>query len=254
MDISIELINSLDLEKYLGFVFEYKSNYGEGDWIPPTDDEREYFSEWRTLTLERSLDLFKSRILFNPLPKHFIIEELINYKLEELVEGKSLSNCFFEIICGSLPKDFYTLAILCGEIDFLKQLNRELIIKIDEPQQSNLIYSPVPCFKSELVEEVIATLNIYFDISQHAELKRIIETGSDTYEKLFFRDNGNRLNDYFKKLFENETITVCSKKDLINWIVKNFTFNHRKIQKDFIYKTVEKVISGNQQPCKNPII
>ncbi len=114
-------------------------------------------------------------------------------------------------------------------------------------------YIPKPCFKPESIESITDVLKTFFDASQHSELKRIIETGSNTNEKLLFRDNGNRLTDYFKRLFENDTITGCAKKDLINWIVENFTSIYRKTQKEFIYKTVEKTISGKEQPCKNPI-
>lgn len=120
-------------------------------------------------------------------------------------------------------------------------------------EQTEIAHSSISCFKQESIENITTTLNTFFNTSQHAELKRIIETGSNTNNKLLFRDNGNRLTDYFKRLFENDTITGCNKKDLINWIVENFKFFHRSNQKDFIYKTVEKTISGNEQPCKNPI-
>ena len=61
------------------------------------------------------------------------------------------------------------------------------------------------------------------------------------------------MTDYLKRLFETDIITGCAKKDLINWIVENFKYTYRNNQKDFIYKTVEKTISGREQPCKNPI-
>lgn len=121
-------------------------------------------------------------------------------------------------------------------------------------QQPQDVYIPKPCFEPDSIESIIQDLKTFFDISQHSELKRIIETGSNTNEKLLFRDNGNRLTDYFKRLIENDEITGCTKKDLINWIVKNFKYTYRNTQKDFIPKTVEKTISGTEQPCKNPIM
>lgn len=125
------------------------------------------------------------------------------------------------------------------------------IAKTEMPQE---LYIPKPCFEPESIESIIQDLNTFFDISQHSELKRIIETGSNTNEKLLFRDNGNRLTDYFKELFESDIIIGCTKKDLINWIVENFKYTYRSTQKEFIYKTVEKIISNKDRLCKNPII
>lgn len=137
----------------------------------------------------------------------------------------------------------------------IKGLNNAEQVK-NEPQQpktAKQLYTPKPCFKAELIDGITDVLNAYFDKTQHAELRQVIQSGNNTSEKLLFRDSGNKLTDYFKRLFEKGTITGCAKKDLINWIVDNFTFIHRKIQKEFIYKTVEKTISGTEQPCKNPI-
>lgn len=126
------------------------------------------------------------------------------------------------------------------------------IFPVDAKQEQT--YFPKPCFKPELIDSIVTTLKDFFDVTEHVELRRIIKTGSNANEKLLFRDNGNRLTDYFKRLFENDTITGCEKKDLINWIVDNFTSIYRKTQKGFIYKTVEKTISGRQQSFKNQII
>lgn len=125
-----------------------------------------------------------------------------------------------------------------------------------QPDTSTTIqnYIPKPCFKPESMEEIITTLKPFFDVSQQDELRRIIESGNNANEKLLFRDNGNKLTDYLKRLIENSTIISCTKKDLINWIVKNFKYFHRKTEKNFNPKTVEKTISGTEQPCKNPII
>lgn len=122
-----------------------------------------------------------------------------------------------------------------------------------ENSTTNQKYIPKPCFKPESIEEVMATLKTFFDVSQQDELKLIIETGSKAKEKLLFRDNGNRLTDYFKKLYESDIITGCKKKVLTIWIVENFKYINGKIKKDYNPKTVEKIISGTEQPCKNPI-
>ena len=153
---------------------------------------------------------------------------------------------------NELDKMFGFIAMLYHKTNQLKQTETEP----KAPQQSEKTeppYTPKPCFNPESINDITKDLNTFFDASQHAELKRIIETGSDAQTKLLFMDSGNRLSDYFKKMIESDTITGCDKTDLINWIVKNFKYTYRKSYKEFIPKTVEKTISGNLQPCKNPI-
>jgi hypothetical protein len=133
------------------------------------------------------------------------------------------------------------------QASFSKQIETNPVVVIKE-------YIPKPCFKTDSIEMITKDLNAFFEVNQHAQLKQIIETGGNANEKLLFRDNGNRLTDYFRRLYKEDTITGCNKKELINWIVKNFKYIYRESEKDFIFKTVEKIISGTGQPCKNPVI
>lgn len=152
--------------------------------------------------------------------------------------------------------------------DILEQLIKSEHDKI-KPQQNEITeivdlnknttaepttYEPKPCFNTEFIESITKDLNAFFVDTQHAELKRIIKTGSSTVDKLLFRDNGNRLTDYFRLLYKVDIITGCDKKDLINWIVDNFKYTNQKKQKDYLYKTVEKIISSKHQHCRNAII
>jgi len=139
------------------------------------------------------------------------------------------------------------------ELKLIKDLETNTTEAPQQLLKSEDTYTPKPCFKPESIESITNILNTFFDPLQHAELKRIIKTGDKANEKLLFKDSGNRLTDYLKRLYENDTITGCNKKELINWIVDNFKYTYRKTKKDFIPKTVEKIISGNEQPCKNPI-
>lgn len=150
-------------------------------------------------------------------------------------------------------KTAFENSINFDELKSIKELETNTTEALQQRIKPKGTYTPKPCFKPESIQSITDTLNTFFEASQHAELKRIIETGNKATEKLFFRDNGNKLSDYFKILYENKIIIGCAKKDLINWIVENFVFNYRKEQKEFIYKTVEKTISGTAQPCKNPI-
>lgn len=124
----------------------------------------------------------------------------------------------------------------------------------NENDETETLYTPKPCFKSELIDRITKDLNAFFEVSQQVELKRIIETGSNANVKLLFRDNGNKLTDYFRELFNNNTITGCTKTVLINWIIDSFKYTNKGLIKDYDFKTVEKTISNKDRLCKNPII
>lgn len=204
--------------------------------------------------LEKVLQLIKQEYENNLKTSIEHLENIIyqseNYK--NLVEvSRSIGR---NIINNKQHPDFGILKKhIAEQLEYIEQNDKPVkALNLQQPKPEDT-YTPKPCFNPELIYNITKDLNTFFEASQHAELKRIIETGTDTNVKLLFRDNGNKLTDYFKRLFENNTITGCAKKDLINWIIQNFSFIYRKTQKDFIYKTVEKTISGMEQPCKNPI-
>ena len=111
-----------------------------------------------------------------------------------------------------------------------------------------------PILKSEVVETVFGIIKDFFSPEHQGELKNIIISGNKASDKLLFKGSGNRLTDTFKKLIEHDFITGCYKRDLINWIISNFTFTHRNKVKGYTYDTVEKTISRNDNPCKSPLI
>ena len=78
--------------------------------------------------------------------------------------------------------------------------------------------------------------------------------GGEINAPLLFRDNGNRLCDAFKKLVEHDFIIGMQKIDVQFWIIKNFRFLNRRQTKIFTEDYVEKCISRDTQPCKNPLI
>ena len=119
-------------------------------------------------------------------------------------------------------------------------------------QQETIEIKPV--FKPEAVQIVFDIIKDFFSLEQQTELKQVIITGNKASKKLLFKGRGNRLTDTFKKLIEHDFITSCQKQDLINWIISNFNFTQQNKVKEFIYDTVEKTISRNDQPCKSPLI
>jgi len=111
-----------------------------------------------------------------------------------------------------------------------------------------------PALKPEVVQIVFDILKDFFSPEHQTEFRKLIETGNNVNNKLHFKGNGNRLTDSFKKLIEHDFITGCLKQDLINWIISNFTYTQQNKMKVFIYDTVEKTISRNDNPCKSPLI
>ena len=152
-----------------------------------------------------------------------------------------------------LSKIFEAIKELTGEVT--EQKTKELPEKRlteTEPGQKTIELKPV--LKPEAVQVVFDIIKDYFPPEQQAELKQVLETGNNANNKLLFEDNGNRLTDTFKKLYEHNFITGCQKKDLINWITRNFSFIHRGKINDFILGTVERTISRNNSPCRWPLI
>ena len=78
---------------------------------------------------------------------------------------------------------------------------------------------------------------------------------------LLFNENGFSLADAFKKLKNGEIIIGCEKKDLVEWIIRNFkykkrgtneygSFNRRTLT-DYIYSAVN---SKASKMCMKPIM
>ncbi|QIY83037.1 hypothetical protein HER18_05550 [Chryseobacterium sp. NEB161] len=130
-------------------------------------------------------------------------------------------------------------------------------LKALPPQQmevKNSNIKPTITINSEAKETVFSILKDFFETEQQDEFKEVLATFGTVKNKLIFKSYSNQFTDTFKKLFENNFILGCQKTDLINWIVSNFNFMYRKEVKEFKTKTVEQIISGNQTPCKSPII
>jgi len=130
------------------------------------------------------------------------------------------------------------------------------LIDMKNPHNLNQgkLISIKPIFAPDSVEFIYNVLVDSFSKEHQPELKRILTTGDNSNELLLFKDNGNRLMDVFKKLFEHNNIIGCQKKDLALWIVRNFLYQHRDYSKHFSDDYVKKGISRNDYPCKFPLI
>jgi hypothetical protein len=126
--------------------------------------------------------------------------------------------------------------------------------KLPPTERETATFEIKPSLKPESVQVVFDILKDFFATDDQDELKMILETGNNSSKKLLFKGNGNRLTDAFKKLIENDFIVGFQKKDLIQWIISNFNYIHRKTIKGYTPDTVEKIISRNDNPCKHPLI
>jgi hypothetical protein len=169
------------------------------------------------------------------------------------------------ILTHKAVKDFGFYSGIVNKVEEQVNKYRNLFISFEKenhnlPPQQNETKTELgtiemkPVLKPEAVQIVFDIIKDFFNSEQQAELKRVIQTGNKASNKLLFKSNGNRLSDTFKKLIEHEYITGCQKQDLINWIILNFTYTQKNKVKEFIYDTVEKTISRNDNPCKSPLI
>jgi hypothetical protein len=154
------------------------------------------------------------------------------------------------------PKSGSIVRFPGGRLYFLKDFKtvEEALNHVFGKSESGAITEANEFLIPKAVEPFFEILKDYFDSKNHDELKRILATGKKTGQKLLFRSRGNRLSDSFKQLHEHDMIAGLSKKALIQRIIECFMFDHKGKPKPFKIETVERVVSGKQNPCKNPII
>lgn len=111
----------------------------------------------------------------------------------------------------------------------------------------------LPVFKKKYIDDILKIFDGYFS-EQHFGLLKALLNGTQQLEKLLFEDNGNKLANAFRQLWENQIITGCNKSELERWILKNFKYKYRGIQKDFTEHYLNDLISTNTKPCKSRII
>lgn len=269
-------------KNYLDLVKEYSFSENEGFFIHrnfwPIIVVNSYDTDWVKNQLEHykiefikenkifDLDIFKRNEL------DFLIFELDEY-LDNIKKGKTKiwNECkgdYFHWFKLQSDMKSYTLLIsdkneiqleiyfktLLSEINLFIEKEQALPLNQTEtkPEQVTILIKPI--VKPEAVQPLFDIIKDFFAPEQQTELKRILENGSNANEKLVFKGNGNRLTDIFKQLIEYDIITGCQKQDLINWIILNFNFTYRGEVRIFIYDTVEKIISRNDNPCKSPLI
>ena len=72
-------------------------------------------------------------------------------------------------------------------------------------------------------------------------------------EPLFFSGAGNQLADAFKQLYDSSLIVGCNKAELEEWILTNFIYRDKGIQKNYTQKYLQDMISSNTKSCQSPL-
>ena len=241
----------------------------------------EEFVEWMTLNPElaekyypeltkglknriQKKEPFVTALIIEKLPSHFVQwkneaeQGLVTTRIRKINGYINLLNLvLFEF---HYSNEIETMAIekVRGELnEQLEYWNAELkaqSIQREEQKNESESIEIKPIFSPESVQPLFTIIKDFFSPEQQSDLKALIKTGSKNRKKLLFKGNGNQLTDTFKKLFEHYLITGCQKKDLIEWIIFNFTYISKGKAKTFVYDTVEKTISRNDNPCKSPLI
>jgi hypothetical protein len=111
-----------------------------------------------------------------------------------------------------------------------------------------------PKFKPDAIPQIFDILKDFFNINDQTKFKELLETGENITSPILFLDNGNRLADSFKQLYDADIILGCQKNDLEIWIAKNFKYNYRGKLKDYTTKYLNSIISTNDYKCQKPIL
>ncbi len=111
-----------------------------------------------------------------------------------------------------------------------------------------------PKFLGEYLPQVYDILKDFFSRSDQPELLKLLETGGNAEKPLLFIDNGSRLADAFKQLFDCGLVLGCQKKEFEEWICNNFQYRYRNVVKVFTKRYVSDIISSSKDRCQKPIL
>lgn len=185
----------------------------------------------------------------------------LNKQAETLMNENKLNHCD---IMPQYIQYFNTIQIFYNFLNFIDEkigidLNNTVKPKQEqgeqpEPKETPELQPVKPIFRPEIIQSFFDLHKDFFNIEQQSEFIEILKSGGNTVNRLTFLDNGNRLADSFKKLFENNFITGCQKCELQNWISDNFNYTYRNEIKIFTKDYIEKIVSRTGQYCKSPII
>jgi len=111
-----------------------------------------------------------------------------------------------------------------------------------------------PVFASESRSEIFEILKDFFSVEDQIAFFALLDGSENAPKPLLFLDNGNRLADAFKQLYDCDFIRGCQKKELELWISQNFQFRYRDQVKIFNLEYLNEILSTTKDKCKKPIL
>jgi hypothetical protein len=103
--------------KAVGEVF-FNTSY----WKEPTTHEQANFNNWRFQKYSFWLEFLNEEEIRSPFPFNILAGRLIKNRIEPFLCGDLSKPAVKRLLDGVLPDNYYTLAMICGTIDFLKYL------------------------------------------------------------------------------------------------------------------------------------
>jgi hypothetical protein len=186
------------------------------------------------------------------------LENIRDYKEKRKLLIKLKYDCLqvTESVGKLAPRNYHTFPNDCDlelkKLDASDNINvSKIIVNLTEMQVPTEIK---PKFRKESIEPIFTILKEFFSQEEQKELKLIISTGENAHAPLIFKDNGNRLADAFKQLFNANFVIACQKKDFEKWISVNFKYTHRRKIKTFKLHYLSDIISTTSDKCKKPIL
>ena len=111
-----------------------------------------------------------------------------------------------------------------------------------------------PIFVPESISDLYEILRDFFSPEDQVELLWLLQNGGNTSKPLIFLDSGNRLADAFKQLYNCDIIRGCQKKELEEWVLKNFQFRKKDKIVNYTLRYLNDIISTNKDKCQRPVL
>lgn len=243
-------------------LFELKKSFDEND-LPIIFSAKNKYLDFRTATKFHYFLVFFFSDLDRDLIDFFYFFSDSEGNEYEAFETKSIQvNDIGEAVklFQQGHKKFTLPNIFLTPSTFKQQSNIEQLPPkpVFEPEKSTIeiptAFDTKPVFNTEKVAEIFDILKVFFNPEHQKKLESILSTGDNLSEPLLFLENGNRLADAFKQLYNADFITGCQKKELEKWIAQNFNYRYRNEVKAFKIRYLNDIISTNNDNCKKPIL
>jgi hypothetical protein len=181
-------------------------------------------------------------------------------------EGWVFVKKFYPIFLSDegISKHGYYAGIICKVDELVRKYTTQFktfkkceLCEVEKSQDNILNSQPkqgIPRFKTDLIIQIFEILKDFFEPEEQVKFKELLETGENITSPILFLDNGNRLADAFKQLYEADLIIGCQKKELEFWIAKNFKYRYRGKIKSYTERYLNDIISSNHDKCQKPFL